>query len=151
METGCREASRSGVLAGYPLINVKVTLLDGSYHDVDSSPIAFEQAALIAFKDGVKRAGLQLLEPIMKVSVTTPQDFVGAITGDLNRRRSVIANSEVRGNTQVVTAESPLAEMFGYATAVRGMSTGRASFVMEPLAYKPVPSSTAKKILDGEF
>jgi len=149
VETGCREAAKSGVLGGYPMIGLKVTLLDGSYHEVDSSPIAFEQAALIAYKDAVKKASMQLLEPIMKVSITTPGDFVGSITGDLNRRRAIIANTEMRGNTQVVTAEAPLAEMFGYATAIRGMSQGRASYAMEPLTYRPVPPNVAKTILEG--
>jgi len=145
VEAGCRGAAKSGVLGGYPLIGVKVTLLDGSYHEVDSSPIAFEQAALIAFKNAVNRAGLQLLEPIMKVSITTPGDFVGGVTGDLNRRRAIIANTEMRGNTHVVTAEAPLAEMFGYSTTVRSLSQGRAAFSMEPCDYTQVPKGLEPK------
>ena len=149
VEQGCREAARSGVLAGYPLINAKVTLIDGSYHDVDSSQIAFELAGIVAFRDAVKKAGLIMLEPIMKVTVTTPEDFLGNITGDLNRRRAIIAETEQRGNTRVVTAEAPLSEMFGYATTLRGMSQGRATYAMEPLDYRPVPPNIAKTVLEG--
>jgi elongation factor G len=149
VEAGCRGAATSGVLGGYPMIGIKATLTDGSYHDVDSSPIAFEQAAVIAYKLAVRKAGMQLLEPIMKVSITTPQEFVGGITGDMNRRRAIIANTEMRGNTQVVTAEAPLAEMFGYSTTIRGMSQGRASYAMEPLTYRPVPPNVAKAVLEG--
>jgi elongation factor G len=147
---GCRETAKSGVLAGYPLVDVKVTLLDGSYHEVDSSQIAFEQAGTIAFKEATRKAGLQLLEPIMKVTVTTPDEFLGNITGDLNRRRAIISETEQRGNTRLVTAEAPLSEMFGYATNLRGMSQGRASYSMEPLTYRPVPPNIAKTILEGE-
>ncbi len=148
VEAGCREAAGSGVLAGYPLINLKVTLIDGSYHEVDSSQIAFEQAAMIAFKAATQKAGLVLLEPIMKVQVTTPDDFLGNVTGDLNRRRALIADTESRGNTKIITAEAPLSEMFGYATAVRGLSQGRASYSMEPLTYREVPGNVAKAILE---
>lgn len=150
VEHGCRAAARSGVLAGYPLINAKVTLIDGSYHDVDSSQIAFEMAGMIAFREGVRKAKLTLLEPIMKVSVTTPEDFLGNVTGDLNRRRAIIAETEQRGNTRIVTAEAPLSEMFGYSTTLRGMSQGRATYAMEPLDYRPVPPNIAKTILEGE-
>jgi len=141
-------AAKTGVLANYPLINVKVTLTDGSYHPVDSSQIAFELAGSLAFKEAVAKAGPTLLEPIMKVVVTTPEEFVGNVTGDLNRRRGLIINSEQRGNTRVVEAEVPLSEMFGYTTELRSMSTGRASSVMEPLKYAEVPSSVKKAILD---
>jgi elongation factor G len=149
IEYGCREAAKSGVLAGFPLLNVKVTLIDGSYHDVDSSQVAFEQAGILAFRDGARKAGLQLLEPIMKVTVTTPEEFLGSVTGDLNRRRAIIADQEQRGNTRVITAEAPLAEMFGYSTTLRGMSQGRASYSMEPLTYRPVPPNIAKTVLEG--
>ena len=141
VEYGARMAAKTGVLAHYPLINAKITLTDGSYHQVDSSQIAFELAGQIAFKEACKAAGVTLLEPIMKVVVTTPEDFVGNVTGDLNRRRGLIVNSEQRGNTRVVDAEVPLSEMFGYTTELRSMSTGRASSVMEPLKYAPVPNS----------
>ena len=147
---GCRETARSGVLAGYPIVDVKVTLLDGSYHEVDSSAIAFEQAGSLAFKSVAPKAGLQLIEPIMKVSVTTPEDFLGPVTGDLNRRRSIINETEQRGNTRIVTAETPLSEMFGYASTLRGLTQGRASYSMEPLTYRPVPDNIARLLLDGE-
>jgi elongation factor G len=148
VEYGARMAAKTGVLANYPLINIKVTLLDGSYHAVDSSQIAFELAGQIAFKDAVNKAGLTLLEPIMKVVVTTPEDFVGNVVGDLNKRRGMINNSEQRGNTRIVDAEVPLSEMFGYTTELRSMSTGRASSVMEPLKYAPVPNNVKNAILE---
>jgi elongation factor G len=148
VEYGARMAAKTGVLANYPLINIKVTLLDGSYHAVDSSQIAFELAGQIAFKDAVNKAGLTLLEPIMKVVVTTPEDFVGNVVGDLNKRRGMINNSEQRGNTRIVDAEVPLSEMFGYTTELRSMSTGRASSVMEPLKYAAVPNNVKNAILE---
>jgi len=147
---GARETAKSGVLAGYPLIGVRVELVDGKYHDVDSSQIAFEQAGSIAFKDATRKAGLQLLEPIMKVVVTTPEEFLGNVTGDLNRRRAIISETEQRANTRVITAEAPLSEMFGYSTTLRGMSQGRASYAMEPLTYRPVPPNIAKDVLEGQ-
>jgi len=143
-------SAKTGVLKNYPLINAKITLTDGSYHDVDSSQIAFELAGQIAFKEAVLRAGATLLEPIMKVVVTTPEEFVGNVTGDLNRRRGMIVNSDQRGNTRIVEAEVPLAEMFGYTTELRSMSTGRATSVMEPLRYAEVPSNVKKAILEGK-
>jgi elongation factor G len=146
---GCRETAKSGVLAGYPLLGVKVSLLDGKAHDVDSSQIAFEQAGTLAFKEATRKAGLELLEPIMKVVITTPDDFLGNVTGDLNRRRAIISETEQRANTRVVTAEAPLSEMFGYSNTLRGMSQGRASYAMEPLTYRPVPNNIAKEILEG--
>jgi elongation factor G len=148
IEYGARQAAKTGVLAHFPLINVKVTLLDGSYHQVDSSQIAFELAGQIAFKDACRQAGLQLLEPIMKLVVTTPEEFVGNVNGDINRRRGVIVNSEQRGNTRIVEAEVPLSEMFGYTTELRSMSTGRASSVMEPLKYAPTPTNVKNAILE---
>jgi elongation factor G len=148
VEYGARQAAKSGVLASYPLINVKVTLIDGSYHAVDSSQVAFEQAGALAFREAAHKAGITLLEPIMKVVVTTPEDFVGNVNGDLNKRRGVIVNSEIRGNTRLVEAEVPLSEMFGYTTELRSMSTGRATSVMEPLKYAPVPANVRKAILE---
>ncbi len=147
---GCRNTAKSGVLAGYPLLGVKVELLDGKYHDVDSSQIAFEMAGVIAFKEATKRAGLQLMEPIMKVIVTTPDEFFGNVTGDLNRRRAIIVGDEERGVVRILTAEAPLSEMFGYSNSLRGMSQGRASYAMEPLRYSAVPSNVAKAILEGQ-
>src|SRR5439155_21873346 len=148
VEYGVRMAAKTGVLASYPLINAKVTLVDGSYHAVDSSQIAFELAGQLAFREAATKAGLTLLEPIMKVVVTTPEEFVGNVTGDLNRRRGLIVNSEQRGNTRVVEAEVPLSEMFGYTTELRSMSTGRASSVMEPLKYSPAPNSVKAAVLE---
>ncbi len=149
VEHGCRQSARSGVLAGYPMLGIKVTLIDGSYHDVDSSQIAFEQAGVLAFKEATRKAKLQLLEPVMKVTITTPDDYLGSVTGDINRRRGIILGTEERGTTRIITAEAPLGEMFGYSTSLRGMSQGRASYAMEPLAYRPVPDSLAKAILEG--
>ncbi len=146
---GARATAKSGVLAGYPLLDVKVTLIDGKYHDVDSSQVAFEMAGSIAFKNAARSAGVQLLEPIMKVVVTTPDEFFGNVTGDLNRRRAIIIGDEERGVNRVITAEAPLSEMFGYSNQLRGMSQGRASYAMEPLKYAPVPPNIAKDILDA--
>jgi elongation factor G len=148
VEYGVRMACKTGVLANYPLINVKVSLTDGSYHQVDSSQVAFELAGQIALKAAATKAGLTLLEPVMKVVVTTPEDFVGNVTGDLNRRRGIIVNSEQRGNTRIVEAEVPLSEMFGYTTELRSMSQGRASSAMEPLKYAPVPTNVRNQILE---
>jgi elongation factor G len=148
-EYGARQAAKTGVLAGYPLINAKITLVDGSEHPVDSSQIAFELAGSGAFKEACRRAGMTLLEPIMKLVVTTPKDFVGNVTGDLNRRRGLIVNSEERGNTVVVEAEVPLSEMFGYTTELRSMSTGRAAAAMEPLKYAPVPTNVRNAIIEA--
>jgi elongation factor G len=148
VEYGIRMACKTGILAGFPLINLKVTLTDGSYHDVDSSQIAFELAGRLAIIDATKVAGLSLLEPIMKLVVTTPKDFLGNVTGDLNRRRGLILDSQERGNTVIVEAEVPLSEMFGYTTDLRSMSTGRAAAAMEPLKYAIVPANVKKAILE---
>jgi elongation factor G len=148
VEYGVRMAAKTGVLASYPLINAKVSLVDGSYHQVDSSQIAFELAGQLAFREAATKAGLTLLEPIMKVVVTTPEEFVGNVTGDLNRRRGMVVNSDQRGNTRMVEAEVPLSEMFGYTTELRSMSQGRASSVMEPLKYAPVPTQVKNAILE---
>ena len=130
------------------MINLKATLTDGSYHDVDSSQIAFELAGRLAIIDAAKAAGLSLLEPIMKLVVTTPKDFVGNVTGDLNRRRGLILDSQERANTVVIESEVPLSEMFGYTTELRSMSTGRAAAAMEPLKYALVPANVKKAILE---
>jgi len=150
VEKGIRETALSGVTAGYPRINVKVSLLDGSYHDVDSSQIAFEQAGRLALRDAVAKAGNVLLEPIMKVVVTVPEDFLGNITGDIASRRGMIVETDDRANVKLVTAEIPLSELFGYTTALRGMSQGRASSTMEFLAYRPMPASLMKEVLAAE-
>ncbi len=150
IEKGIRETVRSGVTAGYPLINVKVTLTDGSYHDVDSSQIAFEQAGRLAVREAVARAGNVLLEPIMKVVITVPDEYLGNITGDCSSRRGMIVETEDRGVVKLVTAEVPLSELFGYTTSLRGMSQGRASSTMEFLAYRPMPASLMKEVLAAE-
>lgn len=147
---GARMTAKSGVLAGFPLLGVKVKLLEGKYHDVDSSQVAFEAAGSIAFKEATRKAGLCLQEPIMKVVVTTPEEFFGNVTGDLNRRRSLVVGDEERGNTRVITAEAPLSEMFGYSNTLRGMTQGRASYAMEPLTYREVPTSIAKEVLASQ-
>jgi elongation factor G len=148
VEYGARQALKTGVLANYPMINVKVTLLEGSSHPVDSKPPAYEQAGALAFREACTKAGLILLEPIMKVVVTTPEDFLGNVTGDLNKRRGVIVDQRASGNTRIIEAEVPLSEMFGYTTELRSMSTGRAAAAMEPLRYAPVPGNVQRAILE---
>jgi elongation factor G len=148
VEYGIRQTCKTGVLAGYPLINLKVQLVDGSYHEVDSSQVAFELAGRLAIIDAVKASKPELLEPIMKVVVTTPKDFVGNVTGDLNRRRGVIIDSQERGNTSMIEAEVPLSEMFGYTTELRSMSQGRAAAAMEPLKYALVPRQVRDAVLE---
>ena len=148
VEYGVRQAAKTGVLANYPLINVKVTLTDGSFHPVDSSQVAFELAGALAFREACQKAGLQLLEPIMRLVVTTPEDFLGSVSGDINRRRGMIVNSEIRGNTRILEAEVPLSEMFGYTTELRSMSQGRASSVMEPLKYAPAPAQVRNAVME---
>jgi elongation factor G len=144
---GIEEALEGGVIAGYPIVDVKVTLFDGSFHDVDSNEMAFKIAASIGFKEGFRRAKPVLLEPIMKVEVVTPEDYYGDVIGDLNRRRGQIQGMEDSPSGKVVTAEVPLAEMFGYATSVRSMSQGRATFTMEFAKYQEVPNAVAEVIL----
>jgi elongation factor G len=150
VEYGIRNTCKTGVLAGFPLINLKVTLTDGSYHDVDSSQVAFELAGRLAIIDAAKAAGLILLEPIMKLVVTTPKDFVGNVTGDLNRRRGLIIDSQERGNAVIIEAEVPLSAMFGYTTELRSMSTGRAAAAMEPLKYSAVPGGIMQEVLAAQ-
>jgi len=149
IETGLREAIAGGVLAGYPMVDLKIQIVDGSYHEVDSSELAFRMAAIFAFKDAARKANPILLEPIMKVEVTTPEEYQGDLLGDLNRRRGKITGIEVRENVAVLKAEVPLAEMFGYATAIRSLSKGRAAYSMEPLRFDPVPPSILANLLDS--
>jgi len=139
IEKGVKEAMETGVVAGYPVIDVSVELIDGSYHEVDSSEIAFKIAASMAFKDAISRAKPVLLEPNMKVEVVVPEDFMGVILGDLSSRRGKILGTELRGGLQAIRAEVPLAEMFGYATDMRSMTEGRGSFTMEFSHYIKVP------------
>jgi len=148
VEKGCEEALGSGVLAGYPLVDLRVTLFDGSFHEVDSSEIAFKIAAAIALKNGCKKANPYLLEPIMKFEVVCPEENIGDIIGDLNSRRARITEMGNRGNARYVRGFVPLAEMFGYATVVRSLSQGRASFNLEPSHYEEVPGNIAKSIIE---
>jgi elongation factor G len=149
VEKGVREACETGVMAGYPVVDVKVTLFDGSYHDVDSDEISFRMASIFGFKDGFRKARPVILEPIMKVEVVTPEDYMGDVIGDLNRRRGQIQGMEDTVAGKTVTAEVPLAEMFGYATTVRSMSQGRATFTMEFSRYSEVPANVAEAIISN--
>ncbi|MDO8511938.1 MAG: elongation factor G [bacterium] len=149
IEKGVKEASDSGVLAGYPTIDVVVTLFDGSYHDVDSSEAAFKIAGSKAFQEAVKAANPVLLEPIMKVEVTTPEDYMGDVVGDLNARRGQVVGMNDRMNVKVIDAFVPLATMFGYATSLRSMTQGRASYTMEFNRYEAVPTNVAKEVTEG--
>ncbi len=147
VDKGVKEALEGGVIAGYPVVDVKVTIFDGSYHDVDSNEMAFKIAGSMAVKDGVRRAKPVLLEPIMKVEVVTPEDYSGDVIGDLNRRRGQIQGMDDSASGKVITAEVPLAEMFGYATSVRSMSQGRATFTMEFARYLEVPNNVADAVM----
>src|SRR5215475_2642999 len=146
---GIEEAIKGGVYAGYQMIDVKVQVTDGTFHEVDSNELAFKMAGIFAFKDAAKKAGMILLEPIMKVEVTTPADYQGEIVGDISRRRGKIQTIESKQGQVAVLANVPLAEMFGYATAIRSLSKGRASYSMEPLTFEQVPSSVLTTILDS--
>jgi len=147
IDAGIKEALESGVLAGYPMVDVRVALVDGSYHDVDSSEMAFKIAGSMAIKEAARKAGVQLLEPVMDVEVVTPDDYMGDVMGDLSGRRGLIQGSEPRGNATVVRARVPLSEMFGYATDVRSMTQGRASYTMQFGSYEPAPSSIQEEIV----
>jgi elongation factor G len=149
VDKGIQEQMANGVIAGYPVVDCKVTLYDGSYHDVDSSEIAFKIAGSMAFKDGAKKAKPVLLEPIMKVEVSTPEDYMGDINGDLNRRRGVLQGLEDAPLGKIVRAEVPLSEMFGYATDVRSMSQGRAAYTMEFSHYSIVPNNVAQEVIES--
>ncbi|MDR7611961.1 MAG: elongation factor G [Armatimonadota bacterium] len=146
VEAGVREAAETGVLAGYPVVDVRVRLVDGSYHEVDSSELAFKIAGSLAFKEAMARARPVLLEPVMKVEVLTPEAYMGDVIGDLNARRGRIEGIEQQGSLRVVRALVPLAEMFGYATALRSVSQGRATYTMEPSHYEEVPPSIAEEV-----
>ena len=148
IEKGAREAMDRGIVAGYPLINVQATVFDGSYHEVDSNEAAFKMAGSLAFKEAAKKANPVLLEPTMKVEVVTPEDFMGTVVGDLNSKRAQILDMGERGDVKTVKAIVPLAEMFGYATSLRSMTQGRASYSMEFNEYKEVPGNVAKMIVE---
>ncbi|MFA5163376.1 MAG: elongation factor G [Patescibacteria group bacterium] len=146
IEKGVKEAIQGGVLAGYPMVDIKVAVFDGSYHEVDSSEIAFKMAAIFAFKDACQKAGAYLLEPVMKVEVTTPEEYMGNIIGDLNAKRGQIDEMTDRSKTKVIKAKVPLAEMFGYSTSLRSMSQGRANYSMEFSHYAEVPRNILESI-----
>jgi elongation factor G len=149
VEKGCEEALASGVLAGYPMVDVRVTLVDGRYHDTDSSEIAFKVAGSLAFKEAAKRAHPVLLEPIFGVEVVTPEEFLGDVIGDLSRRRGRIEGQERRGNAVTVSARVPLSEMFGYATDLRSNTQGRATYTMQFESYDEVPPNIADKVVES--
>jgi len=149
VEKGVEEALENGVRAGYPMVDVRVTLVDGKYHDTDSSEIAFKVAGSLALKEAAKRAKPVLLEPVFAVEVVTPEDYMGDVIGDLNRRRGRVHGMEPRGNAQVVTAHVPLSEMFGYATDVRSMTQGRATYTMQFDSYEEVPPNIAEKVVEA--
>jgi len=147
IEKGIEEAKNTGILGGYPVVDFKATVYDGSYHDVDSSELAFKMAASLAFKQGMQQSESVLLEPIMKVEVETPDEYMGDVMGDLNSRRGQISNMESKIGQSVINAKVPLSEMFGYATSLRSMTKGRASYSMEFEAYKEVPRATQEQLL----
>ncbi len=147
VEKGVKETLDNGVLLGYPLIDVKVTCYDGSYHDVDSSEVAFKIAASQAIQAGSKKAGITLLEPIMKVEVTLPSEYMGEVMGDLSSKRAQIGGSEERANATIILAQVPLSELSGYATQLRSLTKGRASFYMEPSHYEYVPKNIVEGLL----
>ncbi|MDD5021827.1 MAG: elongation factor G [Endomicrobiaceae bacterium] len=151
VEKGIKEALTAGTLAGYPVVDIKVTLTDGSYHEVDSSEMAFKIAGSMAFKDGCKKASPVILEPIMKTEVIVPEDYMGDVIGDLNSRRGKIMNMDARNKVQHIKANVPLSEMFGYSTTLRSLTQGRGNYSMEPSHYEEVPKQIADKILEKKI
>ena len=147
VEKGLKEAIRNGVLAGYPVVDIKATLYDGSYHDVDSSEMAYHVAASLALKEAMRKADACFLEPIMHVEVETPSEYMGDVMGDLNARRGRILGMIDKHGAQIITAEVPLSEMFGYATQLRSMTKGRAGYSMEFSSYQRVPRAVQEQIL----
>ena len=145
---GIKEATCNGTVAGYPVVDIKVTLFDGSFHEVDSSEIAFKMAGIFAFREAMLAAGPILLEPLMHVEVETPEDYQGDIMGDLNRRRGQIQKINAKPSFISISALVPLVEMFGYSTIMRSLSKGRASFSMEPERFEEVPSNVVNQILE---
>ena len=144
---GIGETLETGIYAGYPMVDVKATVFDGSYHEVDSSEMAFKIAASMAVKDAVEKASPVVLEPVMRVEITMPEQFMGDVIGDLNSRRGQVEGMDSRGSTQIVRAFVPLAEMFGYATDLRSMTQGRASYSMELSHYAEVPGNLAQELV----
>ncbi len=147
IEQGIKEALETGPLAGFPCTGVEVDLYEGSYHDVDSSEIAFKIAGSMAFQDACKRARPVIMEPVMAVEVVTPEDYMGSVIGDITSRRGRIQSMEGRGNAQVITCRVPLSEMFGYATDLRSMSQGRAQYTMQFAAYEQAPKNVSEEIV----
>ncbi|MBI3888009.1 elongation factor G, partial [Candidatus Microgenomates bacterium] len=147
IEKGVKECAENGILAGFPMVDIKVTLYDGSYHDVDSSDVAFQIAGSMALQDGVKKADGVILEPIMKVEVTTPDEFMGDVIGDLSAKRAQIMGTSQRGNATIILAMVPLAELSGYATKLRSITQGRASYYMEASHYEEVPKNIQEQIV----
>lgn len=147
VDKGCQEAMQSGVLAGYPVVDIKVTLFDGSYHEVDSSEMAFKLAASMGFKEGARKANAVILEPMMKVEVETPEEYMGDVIGDLNKRRGQVNNMSDRGGNKIIDAFCPLAEMFGYSTDLRSQTQGRATYSMEFDHYDEVPRNVSEEII----
>jgi elongation factor G len=147
VEKGVEEALANGVRAGYPIVDVRVTLVDGKYHETDSSEIAFKVAGSLAFKEAARRAKPVLLEPIMAVEVVTPEEYMGDVMGDLSSRRGRVGGMEQRGTAQVVRAQVPLSEMFGYSTDLRSRTQGRATYTMQFESYQQMPSSIQEEIV----
>ena len=146
VEKGLKAEKESGLLIGFPMIDFRATLIDGDSHDVDSSVLAFEIAARAAFREGIPKAGPRLLEPVMKVEVVTPDDYMGDVIGDLNSRRGQVNGMDSRGNARVITAMVPLANMFGYVNTLRSMSQGRAQYTMQFDHYEQVPQAVADEV-----
>jgi elongation factor G len=148
VEKGITESTKCGVLAGYPVTDILVKLVDGSYHEVDSSELAFRMAGSMALVDGLKNAGCILLEPIMDIEVVTPLEYMGDVIGDLSSRRCRVESMSTRGNVKVIRGFVPLAEVFGYATAIRSLTQGRATYTMEPYSYAEIPKQIASTIIN---
>jgi len=151
VKEGLLDASKNGSLANYPVTDVEITLKDGSFHEVDSSDLAFQMAGSIAFQEGLKKGRPVILEPIMGIEIVTPEEYLGDVIGDLNSRRARIEAIEHKLNTKVIDGYVPLSEVFGYATALRSLTQGRANYMMEPSYYEEVPKNIAEKIIKGEY
>jgi len=148
VQKGIVEAAQTGVLGGYPMVDVHVEILEGSYHEVDSSEIAFKLAGSFAFQEAAKKAGAVMLEPVMNVEIITPEEHMGNVIGDLNSRRGRVGKIEHRAKSLIIHAHVPLAEMFGYATGLRSLTQGRASYSMEPENFEKVPENVLAQLLD---
>ena len=149
IEKGIKEAIANGVVAGYPMVDLSIAVFDGSYHEVDSSEAAFKMAAILGFKEAARKAKPILLEPIMKIEITTPEEYMGEVIGDLNSKRAVIKEMKDRAKTKIIDGEVPLSAMFSYATTIRSLSQGRASFNLEFSHYQEAPLMVVDKILES--